>query len=579
MITGGSGSSTEGCAQPTASQEREPERQAPSFRIPAMAAAEIGVFLLFFLLAVVLQRAAGAYSSELAHYPDESSHYVTGLMVRDYLASGFSGHPVGFAERFYARFPKVAFGVWPPLFHLIMGVWLLPTPDGRTSVLLLMALIMTSAAYILYRAVRDVAGRTSGLLIGLLLMLLPVSQVMTDTVMADSLVMLTVLATSAAMARWLKTGAGRDAIGVGIFAGMAMMSKGNGTSVVLAVPLAIVVARRFDLLRKPATYVAGAFAGGLGFAWQLQSLNLYRQMSSFHAITLAGLRSAFEYYFRFIFHAVGFVLCALIILGLVACAGSIKRRDGAWNLWVSMGVTAFSVIAFHILVPHPVDGRYMLAGIAPLLVFLVPAAWKIRAALPLLNPIPTSRLVPLLLSCVLAIFLAFFFYVPKLPRFGFREAAAWLQSHRLPGQRYLIASDANGEGAFISEVASRTDRRVPDLRIMRVSKLLFVSDWNGHHYKLVYDTAGQALDDIEKLGISYIVVDGTRNLVHEPHWEQVRRMLDEYSGRLQLVHQFPTGVNGPVRSLAIYKVLNFANPPVKRFGFQTIYTRGGDIEE
>jgi hypothetical protein len=56
-------------------------------------------------------------------------------------------------------------------------------------------------------------------------------------------------------------------------------------------------------------------------------------------------------------------------------------------------------------------------------------------------------------------------------------------------------------------------------------------------------------------------------------------MLHQYSGRLHLVQRFPAGENGRVRSLDVYQVLHFANPPSKKFEFQMIYTRGGSISE
>jgi hypothetical protein len=562
----------------------QPQGRATNFtngfarRMSAAGIAEIGIFLLFLALAVLLQKAGGAFSSEMGHYPDEAAHYITGLMVRDYVASGFPGNPIAFAERFYARFPKVAFGVWPPLFHGVLGVWLLPTPDGRTSALLLMALITAAAGYVLYRCVRQLAGRICGVSIGLLLVLLPISQLMTSTIMADSLVMLTELAAAALMAKWLRTGCNRDAHWVGVAAGFACMTKGNGMAVILAIPLAIALTRKFDLLRKSGIYVAGLIVAALAFGWELYALILDRRISTFNDYSFAGVRAAFEFSCEFLYHAIGWALCALILLGLIVAAGSIRQRAGAWHLWASMGAVGLSVFVFHIVMPHSMDGRYLLAGIAPLMVFLVPGARRVADTPPLAKIAPRWRL-PLVLSCALAIFFGFSFQVPQMPRFGFREAAAWLEKHPLAGGRYLVISDGNGEGAFIAEVASRSDRRLPGPLVMRASKLLFVSDWNLSGYRLVFDGPEKALAAIEQMGISYIVMDSTPDLSQLPHWDQVRQMLQQYSGRLSLVQRFPAGGNGRVRSLDVYRVLHYANPPSKKFEFQTIYTRGGTIRE
>jgi hypothetical protein len=110
----------------------------------------------------------------------------------------------------------------------------------------------------------------------------------------------------------------------------------------------VLLARRFALLRKPGIYAAGVIGGGLGIAWQAESLRINRQISTFHAFSLAGLRMASMAYGSFLFHTLGWVLCALLIVGLLACANPIRRRQGAWHLWASMAATAAAVLVLHI---------------------------------------------------------------------------------------------------------------------------------------------------------------------------------------------------------------------------------------
>src|SRR5947209_3781016 len=74
-------------------------------------------FTLLLGLTIALQALGGAWKAEFSGYPDEPAHFVTGLMIRDYIASGFPGSPVKFAENYYLHYPKVAFGMWGPLLH------------------------------------------------------------------------------------------------------------------------------------------------------------------------------------------------------------------------------------------------------------------------------------------------------------------------------------------------------------------------------------------------------------------------------------------------------------------------------
>lgn len=60
-------------------------------------------FLLFFFIALLLSWNSGAFRAELSDNPGEPAHYVTGLMVHDY----------------------VALGHWPPFFYIgkLVGRW------------------------------------------------------------------------------------------------------------------------------------------------------------------------------------------------------------------------------------------------------------------------------------------------------------------------------------------------------------------------------------------------------------------------------------------------------------------------
>ena len=95
------------------------------------------VFLGF---AVTLQALSGAYAVDFAGNPDEPAHYVTGVMVRDYLAAFPWQPPMTFARNFYSHYPIVAIGHWPPMFYVVQAAWTLPFGVSRLSVLLLMAM-------------------------------------------------------------------------------------------------------------------------------------------------------------------------------------------------------------------------------------------------------------------------------------------------------------------------------------------------------------------------------------------------------------------------------------------------------
>jgi hypothetical protein len=114
---------------------------------------EVGVFLGLFVVTLLLQRASGAHSAALGAEPDEASHYATGVMVHDYFVRGLPGNPLTFAKEFYIHYPRVAFGLWPPLFHLCSGVWMLAFGTGRMSIMVMLAALTAIWAWLLYRTI------------------------------------------------------------------------------------------------------------------------------------------------------------------------------------------------------------------------------------------------------------------------------------------------------------------------------------------------------------------------------------------------------------------------------------------
>src|SRR5260221_7305286 len=127
-------------------------------------AALVGFYL---VLVIGLQWAAGAYRSGFGGHSDEGPHYVTGLMVRDYVAHGFPASPMRFAKDYYLHYPQVAFGHWPPVFYILQAAWTLLFPVSRASLLVLMALITAVTAAALHMTAEGALSRVAGFFAGI----------------------------------------------------------------------------------------------------------------------------------------------------------------------------------------------------------------------------------------------------------------------------------------------------------------------------------------------------------------------------------------------------------------------------
>ena len=166
----------------------------------------MGIALLAFsAVSVLLQAWGGAYVSEFAGYPDEPVHYVTGLMVRDYLATFPWRAPMPFAEEFYRHYPTVGIGHWPPVFYAVQGVWTLIFGASRTAILLLMALSSAATATVLFHLSRPRLGSVAAGALGMAFLSTPLVQEFSRMVMAEMLMALFILLAAVAYQRYLET--------------------------------------------------------------------------------------------------------------------------------------------------------------------------------------------------------------------------------------------------------------------------------------------------------------------------------------------------------------------------------------
>ena len=116
------------------------------------------LFAVIFCAVLGLAWRSGAIHSEFGRYPDEGMHYVTGLLVQDFLTSGHWSNPLTFASQYYLHYPKVALGNWPPGFSLMQAAWGMIFGVPRISMLFGMMVLTAWLAYLVYRAAEKYFG-------------------------------------------------------------------------------------------------------------------------------------------------------------------------------------------------------------------------------------------------------------------------------------------------------------------------------------------------------------------------------------------------------------------------------------
>lgn len=533
------------------------------------------ICLLFFITVVVLQWLGGAFYGEFGAHPDEAGHYITGLMVRDYIAAFLPTSPMEFAENYYIHYPKVAFGHWPPFFYIVQAAWTLLFTPSRFSMLLLMALLTTLLAATVYEVIRTEYGSMMGIGAGLLLVFLPLIQEYSGMVMAEILVALLSFWAVLYFGRFLNEERWQDAVGFGVIASLTIMTKLTGLALALVPLLGLLFSRRYSLVRRPSFWLPAVIVLALCGPWHLLTL----AMTQNGIEEEVGLRYTTSAIFSVSWEMVkltGVGLSLLIATGFVVRIIKPFREGKVDGKWAAAAALVLSVWAFQCVVP--VAGpRHLIAAVPPLLMFLTAGVAWTAARLPL-SGLKFQHRVAVLALVTTLVFAKETFAIPKQKCQGYKEVAQVLLSREeFRNSVFLISSDSNGEGAFISEVAMREQR--PGHIILRASKVLAESLWTGKKYSLSYQTPEEVMNYLDGVPVGILVIDMAPNQFE--HHRQLIEMLKAYPERWELIGSFPQSQQtaSPTSEIRVYRLVGHENRPVGKIRISMKHMLNKSIEK
>jgi MFS family permease len=459
------------------------------------------------LLALVLflQWQSGAYQNEFGGHPDEASHYVTGLMIRDYLAAGLPGNPMRFAQNYYEHYPKVALGHYPPAFYVLEGVWSLVFTESRTSILLFLALQTALLAFVLFRVLASRFGFPWAFGSAALLLAFPLVQHHTAIVMSDVTLSLFCILAALAFGRYLETGLTRNAVFFGLVASAAIMTKASGIALAVLPLLATLLARRFELMKRWPFWMPAAIVALICGPWMLFTYHLTAEGMQKQPVGSYILQSI-PFYSRGLVYVAGF---ALLIPALIGSAGQLARMFKGRALepfWAVMVSLPASVLVVAIVLPTGFDERYLLPTLPAFIALAVAGLHEIASLL----AAKTGLKLATIQSGIAALMLGLFFVETfRIPKNTFRGVGALVETILATGGRgeILISSDSRGEGAFIAELAAHERR--PGHTVRRASKVLASSTWVGGDYAPRFANEVELNRFLDSSPIEWIIVDGS----------------------------------------------------------------------
>ena len=530
----------------------------------------VGIFLLLLGLVLWGQQRSGAFVDEFGGHPDEAAHFVSALMIHDYMAQlgddGGITHPKRYAEEYYAHYPKVAIGNWPPGFHLLHAGWMLMLPPGQFSVFLLMALLTAGLGLLVYLFAKPSVGHGWALAACLLLIVLPIIQEFCSVMMTEVLVALLVFPAVLAYGRFVETRSWRWGLSFGVLASAAILVKGTGLVLGLVPPLAVVFLRRWSLLRTFAFWLPAVVVGLLCGPWYVYTMDIATDGWAESSPSIKFFAKSFFYYLKKLVETGGPIIFLMMFLGLAKTCfrrNSGKDTEDETPILLSMlGILFLSVPLFHCIVPAGMEHRHLIPMLPSFVVFTIVGMRELCDKLSTKGTLFEGRRAAWILGGVALVGM---FLVGEPIYYkgfsGFRTVIEDLYKvEEWPGP-VLISSDASGEGMFVAEAALADGFR-PSKTVVRATKALGDSKWSGGAYKTTY----QDMDGLRKLlsegGYWAIVVDESVSKARPDNYQKFAHMqdLEKLCQELQFAERFTLHRGGTEYGgdLVVYRNPRFA---------------------
>ena len=510
----------------------------------------IAAFAVLLGIIVTLQILGGAYASGFGATADEPAHLVTALMARDFIASPDFRHPWQFAQSYYFHYPKVAIGVWPPVFYGTLGIWFLIFGASRSAAIVFIAIVAASTASIIYFTGKRLIGREAGVLAAILFIASPLVQESSARVMTEHLVTFGMLVSTLCFARFVRTGQISDGLAFGIVAAVAILTHGNAWALGVVPGLTIALTNRWYLLRRLALWLAAAPVLIACVPWYAFAPSIVAgRWGSFASLMVEALPD----YAWFIYLDVGLPVLIFALIGIWDTIVRVKPRTEVAPDWAALAAVAIGVYILHCILPVPIDSRYVVLLVPAVVLFSAAGVRVIVRRLADRLPIGVARVG--LAVAVIAVFCVESFALPlRLMNGGYRALVHDVVARlRNVPQVWLIASDESGEGCLVAAVALQDAR--PSSYVLRAETILAGGSWFGRGVQDRFDTSAKLISLLDDLAVTIIVIDDrVRPDARLPYYDRLRSLVISEYGTWELFGSYPEtqGGNTFPNSLQVY---------------------------
>lgn len=481
------------------------------------------VTLLGLIILLCVPWLRGITKGEVHLITDETRHAMNGVFVLDFIHDLPLRWPLQYAEEYYAKYPAMAIGHWPPGFYLIEAAFFAVLGiSAWVSRLAVLAFAVLGAVF-WYRIAREFANTEVAFVSTLVYACLPSVLLYEKTTMLE----IPVLALSlGAIYFWillLRNKCKKNLYLVAAFSVAALLTKPTAIFLFVFFVLHLFIEKSWHLLKWVHTYVAMTLALLLVVPWYLLVLKMHptaRSQAVGVLIHALPLRFVLFYYIQSLPTELGWQLLVLSLIGIVAAIVNKQKKALVFFLsWIFSCYAGLNLISDR-------SPRYIMPWLLPFVFFSIYLLWT------LLSRFGRFAVIGLVAFAALYYIPALLFQRPYVK--GCEELARYLSQQ--PGAEVsFYQGDLNGDFVFFVRKFDPQKRRL----VLR-EKIVDVTDQRWREMHDGAPTPELIRHILSGIGINYFVVE---NLDSEPQLSLTRIALR--SNQFELVKEIPIETNDP----------------------------------
>lgn len=458
---------------------------------------------------------------------DESSHFLNGVFVNEYLRAHFPGNPMAFAVDYYIHYPKISIGHWPPAYYGFLGLlfFVLPaTPGTAMAVNLLVSALPAAAVAGMLAAI---GGRRLALAGALIYGMTPLVLEGYWLFMLDQALTAVTVGAMLTWVSYVNRQTWPRALSFAALFSIAVLIKGNGWLLVFVPFFYLLLTGAWRVLAATPIYVAFALAAVVVVPWYWLTSGISADGFNYQ-IGLPYAWRALQANLGTLGGNLSLIAAPLVAIAVLQCRRQRHLAPMNWQIVCGCLSLIFATLALQSLVPVDIVDRY-LAPALPAVVVL--AVVGIRALfLTSQSPSRYCRLLPVIAVAAAAVMTA-----PGIAHFARLHQKVDMRTNLVvplvagastsasAPRIYMIDGNAGAEGGIIAGMALK-DSALRDYTV-RASKLFAESNFMGSSYQLKFSDSRQVLAELQRLGVSHVVQVRLNDRDAFPHSAQLAQAL------------------------------------------------------